>query len=226
MTRPTAAPEPVNCSTNQSRAMRVNWSPRYEMLSPSQSRWNAGWRKGAPTAAVLSLRRLSAHYAGIAPCCDPRAPVRRRRRGAAHVVREVLAGQRIPRSDQVARQTLEHDPPAVVAGAGAEVDDPVGVRHHREVVLDDDHRLSRIHQSVEQPEQLLDVGQVQAAGRLVEHVDTAVGGHLDGQLEPLPLATGEGGERLAEPEVAQPDVRHAAEDLLGGGRLRRAAAKE
>jgi hypothetical protein len=55
MTRPTAAPEPVNCSTNQSKAMMVNWSPRYEMLSPSQSRWNAGSRNGAPTAVVPSL---------------------------------------------------------------------------------------------------------------------------------------------------------------------------
>src|ERR1700730_4246199 len=55
MTRPTAAPEPVNCSTNQSKAMMVNWSPRYEILSPSQSRWNAGWRNGAPTAVVSSL---------------------------------------------------------------------------------------------------------------------------------------------------------------------------
>src|SRR5262249_39051597 len=46
MTVPTAAPEPVNCSTNQSKAMMVNWSPRYEMLNPSQSRWNAGCRNG------------------------------------------------------------------------------------------------------------------------------------------------------------------------------------
>jgi hypothetical protein len=41
---PTETPEPVNCSKNQSKAMMVNWSPRYEMLSPSQSHWNAGWR--------------------------------------------------------------------------------------------------------------------------------------------------------------------------------------
>ena len=53
MTRPTAGPEPVNCNTNQSKTMMVNWSPRYEMLSPSQSRWNAGWRNGAPTAVVF-----------------------------------------------------------------------------------------------------------------------------------------------------------------------------
>jgi hypothetical protein len=58
-----------------------------------------------------------------------------------------------------------------VAGAGAEVDDPVGVGHHRLVVLDDDDRLARVHQPVEQAEQVVDVGEVQAAGRLVEHVD-------------------------------------------------------
>ncbi|HTX83460.1 MAG TPA: hypothetical protein VME44_14815, partial [Streptosporangiaceae bacterium] len=39
---------------------------------------------------------------------------------------------------------LEDDPAAVVAGAGAEVDDPVGVRHHRLVVLDDDDRLAGV----------------------------------------------------------------------------------
>src|SRR3954467_11935230 len=67
---------------------------------------------------------------------------------------------------------------------------------------------------------------MQPGSRLVEHVDTALGGHLDGQLEPLPLATGERGELLAEHEVAESDVGHPVEDLPGGGRLRRAAAKE
>ena len=63
---------------------------------------------------------------------------------------------------------------AVVAGAGAEVDDPVGVRHDRLVVLDDDDRLAGVDEPVEQAEQLLDVGEVQAGGRLVEDVDAAV----------------------------------------------------
>ena len=87
---------------------------------------------------------------------------------------------------------------AVVAGAGAEVDDPVGVRHHRLVVLDDDHRLAGVDQPVEQAEQLLDVGEVQAGGRLVEDVDAALLAHVGGQLEPLPLAAGQRGQRLAE----------------------------
>ncbi len=58
MTRPTAAPEPVNCSTNQSKAMMVNWSPRYEMLSPSQSRWNAGW----PQWSASSSRFITFYF--------------------------------------------------------------------------------------------------------------------------------------------------------------------
>ena len=39
--------------------------------------------------------------------------------------------------DEVGGCALEHDPAAIVAGTGAEVDDPVGVRHDRLVVLDD-----------------------------------------------------------------------------------------
>lgn len=58
-----------------------------------------------------------------------------------------------------------------MARTGAEVDDPVGVRHDGLVVLDDDDRLAGVDESVEQTEQLLDVGEVEAGGRLVEDVD-------------------------------------------------------
>jgi len=56
------------------------------------------------------------------------------------------------------------------------------------VVLDDDDRLAGVDEPVEQAEQLLDVGEVEAGGRLVEDVDAALLGHVGGQLEPLPLA--------------------------------------
>ncbi len=58
--------------------------------------------------------------------------------------------------------------------------------------------LPDVDEPVEQAEQLLDVGEVQAGGRLVEDVDTALLGHVRGQLEPLALAAGQRGERLAE----------------------------
>ena len=109
---------------------------------------------------------------------------------------------------------------------GPEVDDPVGVRHHRLVVLDDDHRLAGVDEPVEQPEQLLDVGEVQAGRRLVEDVDVALLRHVRGQLEPLPLAAGQRRERLAEAEVAEPDVGEPVEDRVRGRRARLAVAEE
>src|SRR6202043_2877191 len=115
---------------------------------------------------------------------------------------------------------LEDDPAAVVAGAGAKVDDPVGVRHHSLVMLDDDDRRARVDDLVEQAEQLLDVGAVEAAGRLVEDVDPALLGHVGGELETLPLASGQRGERLAEAEVAKPDVGEPLEDGVRGGGVR------
>src|SRR3954453_23360686 len=67
---------------------------------------------------------------------------------AGHVGRQVLAGEGGTGGDEVGRRALEDDPAAVVAGAGPEVDDPVGVRHDRLVVLDHDDRLAGVHQPV------------------------------------------------------------------------------
>ena len=63
-------------------------------------------------------------------------------------------------------------------------------------------------------------------GRLVEDVDAALLGHLGGQLEPLPLAAGQRRERLAEAEVAEPDVGEPVEDGVRGRRARLAGAEE
>ena len=73
--------------------------------------------------------------------------------------------------DEASGCALEDDSAAVVTGAGTEVDDPVRVRHDPLVVLDDDDRLAGVDEPVEQAEQLLDVGEVEAGGRLVEDVD-------------------------------------------------------
>src|SRR5215211_3584323 len=141
-------------------------------------------------------RSGSKHMRDLVSRC-PREP-----RSGPDVGREVLAGEGGAGGDEVGGCAVEDDPAAVVAGAGAEVDDPVGVRHDRQVVLDDDDRLAGVDEPVEQAEQLLDVGEVEAAGRLVEDVDAALLGHPGGQLEPLSLAAGQRGEGLAEGEVA------------------------
>src|SRR4029450_13237296 len=111
-----------------------------------------------------TLRRSWTCFYLVSRC--PRSP-----RSGADVGRQVLAGEGGAGGDEVGGCALEDDPAAVVAGAGPQVDDPVGVRHDRLVVLDDDTRLARVDDPVEQAEQLLDVGEVQAAGRLVEDED-------------------------------------------------------
>ena len=58
------------------------------------------------------------------------------------VGREVLPGEGGAGGDEVGRCALEDDPTAVVACAGTKVDDPVGVRHDRLMMLDDDDRCA------------------------------------------------------------------------------------
>ena len=96
-------------------------------------------------------------------------------------------------------------------------------------MLDHDHRLARIHQPVQQSEQLLDISQVQARGRLVE--DQRIGlvspgvAEARSELEPLPLTAGQGGQRLPERQVTQPHIGHPRQDLLCGRYFRFAFAE-
>ena len=50
--------------------------------------------------------------------------------------------------------------------------------------------------------------------------------HLGGQLEPLPLAAGQRRERLAQAEIAEPDVGEPVEDGVRGGRARLTGIEE
>jgi hypothetical protein len=49
---------------------------------------------------------------------------------------------------------------------------------------------------------------------------------VGGELEPLALAAGQRGERLADGEVAEPDVREPLEDPVRGRHLRLAVGEE
>jgi hypothetical protein len=96
----------------------------------------------AGAAVFLGARRPSALLPWL----------RRRRRGhrsGADVGGQMLAGEGGTGGDQIARRALEHDTTAVPAGAGAQVDDPVGVGHDRLVVGDDDHRPAGVDEAVQ-----------------------------------------------------------------------------
>jgi len=61
------------------------------------------------------------------------------------------------------------------AAFGPEVDNPVGVANHVQIVLDDDDRIAQVGQPVQHVEQFLYVVEVQACSRLIEKVKSFAG---------------------------------------------------
>ena len=140
------------------------------------------------------------------------------------VARHVFAGERRGIGDDGGGRCLEDDAPTVMAGTRSDVDDPVGVRHDRLVMRDDDNRPAGVDQSIEQPEQVFDIRQVQAGRGFVQDVDASLLAEVSRQLDALSFTAGERCERLAQAEVAEPDIREPVEMLAimrgRGGRCR------
>ncbi len=93
-----------------------------------------------------------------------------------------------------------------VAALRSEVDEPVGVLDHVEVVLDDDDAGASIEQSLKGLEQDTNVLEVESGGGLIEEEQGAFrirAAHVSGQLETLRLSSRQGVHRLAEPKVAE-----------------------
>ena len=97
---------------------------------------------------------------------------------------------------------------AVHAGAGAEVDDPVGGAHHRLVVLDDEDGVAEVAQALERGDEAVVVGGVEADGGLVADVEDAHERRADlrGEADALGLAAGERAGAAVEREVVEADV--------------------
>jgi len=79
-----------------------------------------------------------------------------------------------------------------VPALGPEIHDPVRGLDDIEVVLDHQHRVAGVHEPVEDVEQLVHVGEVQACRGLVEQVERLARRplrELRGQLDTLGLAT-------------------------------------
>lgn len=115
--------------------------------------------------------------------------------------------------------SLKDDCTAPVAGLGANVNNVVRMGDDGLVVFDAEHGGASVDQLVEQGEKLLNIGQVQAGGGFVEDVDSAGFCHVGGKFDALALAAGEGGEGLAEGDVAQPHIDQALQDFGGGGQF-------
>src|SRR6185436_5159628 len=94
---------------------------------------------------------------------------------ASYERRQMLTRERRLLRNERGRRAFEHDAPAVVTGARSEVDDPVGVRHHRLMVLDHDDRFSGVDEAIEEREELREVGEMEPGRGLVEDVHAAFG---------------------------------------------------
>ena len=106
------------------------------------------------------------------------------------------------------RSSRRHDLTAVLASAGAEVDDPVRVRDHVEVMLDDEHRPTLVEQLLEDAHEHTHILGVQAHRRFVEDEEGVLLRlpEFGGELEPLRLTTGQCRGRLVEGEVSEPHI--------------------
>ena len=113
-------------------------------------------------------------------------------------------------------RALGDDVAAVLAGAGAEVDEVVGRAHRALVVLDHDHGVAEVAQALQGRDQLRVVALVQADRGLVEDVEDADQARADlgREPDPLRLAARERPRRPGQVQVADADVVEEGEPLV------------
>jgi hypothetical protein len=68
------------------------------------------------------------------------------------------------------RCALDDEAAAAIAAFRTQIDDPIRLGHDIQIVLDDDDRVAGIDETMQNLQQLLDVGHVQTHRRLIEHI--------------------------------------------------------
>src|SRR5579863_376595 len=112
---------------------------------------------------------------------------------------------------------LGDDASTLLSALGTKIDDPIGLFNYIQVVLDDEYRIAKLDEAVEDGEQLAYVVEVQTRGGFVEDVEGAAGlpaGKLTRQLGPLGLTAGQSCGGLAKLNVAESDVNQGLQLLL------------
>ena len=119
--------------------------------------------------------------------------------GDAAAPGEVVAGERAGSAMICVRRALGDHAAAVLAGAGAHVDDVVGRAHRLLVVLDDDDGVAEVAQAQQRVDEAPVVALVQADAGLVEDVEHADERRADlrGQADALRLAAATASPRRA-----------------------------
>ena len=83
-----------------------------------------------------------------------------------------------------------------------------------EIMLDNEHGITRIHKTLKHIYQLCDIGGVQSGRRLVEQIEGPAGRalcKLGGKLYALSLAAGERCGGLSELDISESDLAHCTQ---------------
>jgi hypothetical protein len=119
-----------------------------------------------------------------------------------------LPGQARRIGHDIFGQAFRHQLAAVNAGARAHVDDVIGGADRLVVVLDHDHRVAEIAQTLQRIQQPFVVALMQPDGRLVQHIQHARKARADlrGESDALTLASRERARRARQRQIFQPDI--------------------
>ena len=114
-------------------------------------------------------------------------------------------GARLQKPREVA---LIHHLAAFASRTGTEVDDVVSGAHHLLVMLDDDHGVPAVSQTLERIDETLVVARMESDRRLIEDIEDASKplSDLRRETDALRLAAGEGRRRAIEREVVEANV--------------------
>ena len=81
----------------------------------------------------------------------------------------MVRGERPLGASEFAQRTVEYDLPAVLSGARADVQDPIGGLHHLGIVLDHDQGVAGVAQTLHDADDPADIARMKSDGRLVEY---------------------------------------------------------
>lgn len=106
------------------------------------------------------------------------------------------------------RRAHRHDLPTATAAFRPEINDPVCRLDYVQIVFNNHNGIAPILQFVQDFQQLFDVVEMQASGRLVQDIQGLAGialGQFAGQLHPLRRAAGRVGGAMPAPPVIRPN---------------------
>src|SRR5436309_16042219 len=107
------------------------------------------------------------------------------------------------------RSPRHHKAAALRSSLRSEIDDPVRCLNDVEMMLDNDHRVSKVCQPAENVQKLFNIIEMQTSGGFVENIKSFSRGapaQFYCQFNPLSVTAGQCGCRLAKTDVTQSNV--------------------